>query len=429
MKTNYLKQAWLSIRQQPMVSTVSIAGTALAIFLIMIVVMITEVQTAPFAPESNRDRWLVQKYASIHHESWDEGNSSNGAMGFNMVKATFYEMKTPEAVTAFDVYQEMASLSVPGKPAFGAECRGVDDGYWKVMDFTFIDGKPFSKADFDSAIPVAVLSESVARRLFGSTDVIGREFEINHAPYKVCGVVKDVSNLATNAYSELWVPFTTTNTVKSSWSDYMGMLSGIILAKDPADFPAIREEYNMLFDKLGDEAKINGWDFILLDRPYTQEVAAATPWANMGPDMENIRRRRLIVYLILLIVPAINLSSMTHSRLQRRREEIGVRRAFGAKRSTIIRDIFIENLVITVIAGLIGLAMSLVFAFVWGGSIFSPGYGASLSASGLSLDVLFHWSTFLWAMIFCFLLNLFSAGIPSWNASRINIVNAISGKR
>lgn len=59
MKTNYIKLAWASIRQQPVVSTVSIAGTALAIFLIMIMVMMTEIKTAPFAPESNRDRWLV----------------------------------------------------------------------------------------------------------------------------------------------------------------------------------------------------------------------------------------------------------------------------------------------------------------------------------------------------------------------------------
>lgn len=429
MKTNYLKQAWASIRQQPVVSSVTIAGTALAIFLIMIVVMMREISTAPFAPESNRDRWLVQKFASIRNKDWGENDSSNGALGFNTVKAVFYEMKTPEAVTAFDIYQDMASLAVPGKPAFGAECRGVDDGFWKVMDFTFISGKPFTKSDFDSGITVAVINESVARRLFGSTDVIGREFTINHAPYKVCGVVKDVSNLAQQAYSEVWVPITTTNAASFSWSEYMGGLSAIILAKDPADFPAIREEYNMLFKKLGDEAKINGWEFILRDRPYTQEVAAATPWANGDPDMDSARRKKFIIYFILLIVPAVNLGSMTQSRLQRRREEIGVRRAFGAKRSTIVTDIFIENLAITVIAGLIGLGMSVVFALIWGETIFLPGYGASATASGISFNILFHWSTFLWAMVFCFFLNLLSAGIPSLNASRVNIVNALAGKR
>lgn len=430
MKINYFKQAWASMRQQPVVSTVSVIGTALAIFLIMIVVMILEIEIVPFAPESNRDRWLVQRFGSIKHKQWGENDSSNGPLGYNAIKAVFYEMKTPEAVTAFEVNPEIASLSVPGQPAFGTEKLGVDHGFFDVMDFTFISGKPFTKADFESAIPMAVLSESTARRLFGSTDVTGREFSINHAPYRVSGVVKDVSNLAKLAYANVWIPFTTTNTAKYSWCSYMGGLSAVILAKDPSDFPAIREEYNRLFAKLGDEAKASGWEFIMRDRPYTQEVSANTPWANSSPDMDRVHRSHFIIYLILLLVPAVNLSSMTHSRLQRRREEIGVRRAFGAKRSTIVTDIFIENLVITILAGIIGLILSVVFALVWGGTLFAPSYGSgALTSTGVGIGMLFHWSTFGWAMLFCFILNLLSAGIPSWQASRINIVNAISGKR
>lgn len=429
MKTNYIRQAWASMRQQPVVSSVSVIGTALAIFLIMIVVMMQEIKTAPYSPESNRDRWLVQRYGSIKNKAWGEDNSSNGPLAYNTVKAVFYEMETPEAVTAFVGSPSVASLSVSGKPAFGAEKRDVDNGFFDVMDFNFISGKPFTKADFESAIPMAVINESTARRLFGSTDVTGREFNINHAPYRVSGVVRDVTNLALLAYAEVWVPFTTTNTANSSWCSYMGLLSAVILAKDPSDFPAIREEYNRLFAKLGDEAKTDGWEFIPRERPYTQEVTVNTPWANSTPDMGKVYRTRLIVYLILLIVPAVNLSSMTHSRLQRRREEIGVRRAFGAKRREIVTDIFIENLIITLIAGIIGFALSLVFATIWGGTIFMPSHGcSSLSLTGINLGTLIHWSTFGWAMLFCFFLNLLSTGLPAWQASRTNIVNALSGK-
>lgn len=129
MKINYIKQAWVSMRQQPVVSAVSVAGTALAIFLIMIVVMMQEVQVAPFAPESNRDRWLVQRCGSITNTQWGPDDSSNGALGFNTIKAVFYEMKTPEAVTAFQVDPEIVSVSVPGEPAFGTEALGVDNGF------------------------------------------------------------------------------------------------------------------------------------------------------------------------------------------------------------------------------------------------------------------------------------------------------------
>lgn len=428
MKINYLKQAWGSVRQQPVISAVSMIGTALAIFLIMVVVMIEEVKTASFAPESNRDRWLVQKFGSITNDSWPAESSSNGPLAYQAIKQVFYRMELPEAVTAYSTSPYVALFGLPGQAPFGAEVLDVDAGFWKVMDFTFTDGKPFSQEDFEAGLPVAILSESTARRLFGTTEVTGRKFQLNYVPYTVAGVVRDVSNLATTAYAEAWVPFTSTNTADVVWCDYMGTLSATILPRDKADIPAIREEYERLFAELGDEAKAKGWKFILRERPYTQEVTMHTTWANTGPDISAVHRKQYITYLILLLVPAVNLSSMTQSRLRRRSEEIGVRRAFGARRSSICIDIFLENLIITMIAGLVGLLLSVGFGLLFGATLFSPGYGVSLTSTGLSLGVLFHWSTFGWAMLFCFLLNLLSSGIPALHASRVNIVTALSGK-
>lgn len=203
----------------------------------------------------------------------------------------------------------------------------------------------------------------------------------------------------------------------------------IMLAKDKSDFPKIRDEHKRLFDALNKEAAAKGYKFLDMERPYTQEVAANTPWANMAPDMASVYKQKFITFLILLIVPAVNLSSMTHSRLVRRREEIGVRRAFGAKRSEIIMNLFMESLVITVIAGLIGLGLSLLCGLLFADSVFTPSiYSDNYTVTSISVSTLFHWSTFGWAMLFCFILNLLSAALPSINASKVNIVNAISGK-
>ena len=58
MIKQYFKTVWSQLKQQPVISAVSIIGTALAIFLIMLVVMIQQVKVAPYTPESNRDRFL-----------------------------------------------------------------------------------------------------------------------------------------------------------------------------------------------------------------------------------------------------------------------------------------------------------------------------------------------------------------------------------
>ena len=139
--------------------------------------------------------------------------------------------------------------------------------------------------------------------------------------------------------------------------------------------------------------------------------------------MESVRRHNLIVYTILLLIPAINLSSMTQSRLRRRREEIGVRRAFGATRFAIMSEIFIESLIITVAAGLIGLLLSILFLFLGGANVLASG----AEVTGLRLEMVFSMKVFGIALFFCFLMNLISALLPSWEASRTNIVNALTG--
>ena len=60
IKQNF-KQALAQLRQQPLLTTISVLGTALTICLIMVVVMQQQIKTTPFAPESNRNRLLHVK--------------------------------------------------------------------------------------------------------------------------------------------------------------------------------------------------------------------------------------------------------------------------------------------------------------------------------------------------------------------------------
>lgn len=274
MIKQYFAQAWAQLRQQPMMSAVSIAGTALAIFLIMLVVMMQQVKVAPFAPESNRDRFLHVKSMSISNSNWGDG-TSNGPMSVQTARECFQSLKTPEAVTIYTIFPVSTPVSLPGKPAVSVDLRQTDDIFWHVFDFSFINGKPYDKAVFDAGQPVAVLTESVARSLFGTTDVAGREFLLSHAPYRVAGVVKDVSTLADCAYGQVWVPYTSTGMDNETWNDrHMGMMSCTMLAHSRNDFPAIRQEAERRKSEYNTLIGENGWKLIYRNRPYDQEKNA-----------------------------------------------------------------------------------------------------------------------------------------------------------
>ena len=428
MIKQYFIQAWAQLRQQPLISTVSIAGTALAIFLIMLVVMMQQVKVEPFAPESNRDRFLHVKWMSLRNKDWGDG-TTNGPMSAQTARECFQSLKTPEVVTVYSAFPVSTPVSLPGQSATGVDLLQTDDVFWKVFDFSFIDGKPFDKATFDAGQPVAVITESVARTLFGTTEVTGSEFLLSHAPYRVAGVVKDVSLLANSAYGQVWVPYTSTDITEDTWAgDHMGMMSCTMLAHSREDFPAIREEterrkqeYNTIIGK-------DGWEMIYRNRPYDQEKNAIAFGANVEPDVNAARRQRVVIFIILLIVPAINLSSMTQSRLRQRVAEIGVRRAFGSTRMELMGQIVSENLVVTLLAGVVGLLLSVAFAYLGNELFFAQEFTQTLNPPAVDASILLHASTFGWALLFCFVLNLMSSGIPAWKASRVGIVNALSGR-
>ena len=374
------------------------------------------------------DRFLHVKWMSISNSNWGDG-TSNGPMSAQTARECFQLLKTPEAVTIYTVFPISTPVSLPGSPAISVDLRQTDDIFWRVFDFSFIGGKPYDKATFDAGQPVAVLTESVVRSLFGTTDAVGREFLLNHAPYRVAGVVKDVSTLADCAYGQVWVPYTSTGMDKEAWNDrHMGMMSCTMLARSRDDFPAIRQEAERRKSEYNTLIGENGWKLIYRNRPYDQEKNAIAFGANIEPDVNAARRQRIIIFVILLIVPAINLSSMTQSRLRQRVSEIGVRRAFGSTRMELIGQIVAENLVMTLLAGVVGLLLSVAFAYVGNTLLFAQEFSQTLNPPEVDASILLHASTFGWAFMFCFVLNLMSSGFPAWKASRIGIVNALGGR-
>ena len=161
-------------------------------------------------------------------------------------------------------------------------------------------------------------------------------------------------------------------------------------------------------------------------QPDTQLAYLYRRWY-AEPDVPGVMLRYGIVIAILLLVPAVNLSGMTLSRMRRRMAEIGVRKAFGATGGELIRQVFFENFVLTLLAGVVGLALSYAATFLLNDFLFSNSTNAYLSGeTALTPGMLLSPWAFIAAFAFCLLMNVLSAGIPAWRASRMNITDAIN---
>lgn len=418
----YIKQIAGEMRRQPVIGAVTLIGTALAIFLIMIVVMMQEVKVAPIAPESNRDRFLHARF--FHRENLDgNGFGGSGTMSYQIAKRLYNGLEHTDTTAFFINGTYPLSAGVHGKTPIRIDMRNVDAAYWRVFDFTFIDGKPFTAEDVDAHLPKCIITESMARELFGTPQATGKDFNLDYfTTVTVSGVVKDVPTVTSLAYAQAWMP------LKEEHTDgrFMGPIHATILAKDKSDFQAIKQEVDRRVDALNAELKSEGFKMADHDAPYPQVALPLMRYSNVTPDYESSQRQRWLIYTILLIIPAINLSSMTQSRLRQRVSEIGVRRAFGCTRLGIMRDILAENLMITIAGGLLGFLFSVTFAWIAADSLFAS-HHFSHSETGVTPWMLLDGNVFIFALGFCFILNLLTASIPAWRASRLNPVEAIGG--
>ena len=396
----YIKQAFYQLRENRLISLVSIIGTALAICMIMVIVLVLEVRITDCVPEVNRSRSLYMKAMSIHQKGDTSDNSSNGCMSLTVAKECFKALTVPEAVTIVSTGGRMR-ISVPAGKMMTVDNLETDDTFWKVFSFDFIAGKPFTAADSESGLPKVVLSASVARNLFGTVEAVGRTVQLNLADYTVVGVVKDVSKLAVSSYAQIWIPFNSTEIARKCWYDNaMGTFRVVILAHSEKDFPAIREEAERLRQKFNDglqdsEIFYRGQPddrFSFIFRHWGRELQAKEAYLHY-----------LLVIVILLLVPAINLSSMTLSRMRKRMSEIGVRKAFGATANVLLRQVFYENLLLTLIAGAVGMLFSYACTFLLNDFLFSNSENrAQIGETSLSADMLNERrsNAFLWMELF-----------------------------
>lgn len=420
-----VKQALGMLKENPFFSLISILGTAMAIALIMIIVILYEIQTADYPPETNRSRTLF-----ICHADFQQKNShSYFAYGIPFVKACFYPLQTPEAVTAVSNTEATVVTTPDRTRRMKCDLKKTDAAYWQIFSFRFLSGHPFTPSDVESGIPNAVISRKVARRLFGKEEAVGEQIEVNRMPYRVAGVVADVSVLAAFGYAQVWVPYPASLLTdvldETDETGFTGDFQVLLLARTASDFPQIRQEVEAGVARMN--AGLRETKMGLMNQPDDQLKQSFRVWSSNEPDMLHIYLQYGLTVLIILLVPALNLSGLTTSRMQKRMAELGVRKAFGATRGKLVGQILMENFVLTLLGGAAGLLLSM-GVVVWMKDWLLGSWETVRLEGELAIGTLqfITPSVFLFALFFCLALNLLSALIPAWRASSCPIVESLA---
>jgi putative ABC transport system permease protein len=414
----YFKQTLRMLKQNSFISIISIAGTALAIMMIMTLIVSDEVKTLSIAPENNRYRTLYLTYQVKRDTVMNSTMAGN--LSPDIVSDYLLHLKTPQYVSAMNAYWpgNKTVVNVEGSPEYsGFVLRAVDERFWKLFAFDFTGGVPFTEEEFKSGIHNAVLSESTARSLFRGEKALGRTIQIGFRDFRVTGIVRDVSPVFKWAAGDIWAPYTSLGN---------GEAPGAVLlaAGSVKDFPAISAEVREVERKFGiDRASRT----LYLKGPQNQQTSVMNiKGMTMNEDelRESIRtakRRKAFIFLVLLIVPALNLSGFSLSQIRKRTAEIGIRKAFGARKHVILIQVLYENMMTSLAGGIIGLALSWAVVVRLKDWLLDVPPGSGVPVGALLSPVVFGL-----VLLACLALNLLSAGLSAWNASRMTIVNSLN---
>lgn len=398
----HLRIALYNIWHNKAYAAFCILGTALTFVFIILLLQFVHVIISDEPPLTYADRTITIP-SELLDKNGDELNIS--LMGIVQLRQL---VKDYEAVSL--AHHESANVFVNGRMK-SVIVNFVNDAYWDVKNFNFVEGRSFVKEDHAGPEPVAVIKESLAKRYFGKNSAVGKQFELQGITYTIIGVVEDFSVL-TDEWAGIWVSFRYNKYVPSGDPTYQ------IDYLFPADMPQAQMKSNVsqalsfYFQQQNKQADIS---------PEKLSTAKTSRIDNFGGNVL-LYGAGLIVSL-LLIIPAVNIVTLSVANVSTRSEEIAVRRALGATKASSFMQIIVENLILVFFGTVLGLLLTYPVIGLIETQLLDATNGEGVSLLG-SLN---YWVVLIGVLPLSVLFSLLSGGIPAYLVVKRNIADTLKG--
>ena len=413
MLTNSIKIAWKVLLRHPFYTFITLFGISLTLTVLMVLTSFLDHLIGAHYPETKRARSLYIERATLYDSA--KTSSSSSPISFKFLTDYTRTLKTAERVTIGSIANK-SSVYV-GSQKIDLHIKFTDADFWQVMDFTFLEGKPYNEQNIARGEYVAVITDSFKEQYFANADapVVGRTVDIEGIRYKVIGVVKGVPITRQFSYASVYLPYTAP---KSNYqtSGVQGNYMAVILAKNRSDFNQIQEEFQGHIAQIPLPGVQNGFKYGIVEvrsEPFDQFFLGTFTNHDAG-RMAVFYGVITFILLILMGLPAINLVNLNVGRIMERASEIGIRKAFGAPVRTLLWQFIVENIFITFIGAAIALAFTSVIIYL----INTSGWIAYA-------DLTINLSVFLISVLVALLFGLLSGVAPALRMSKLSVTEAL----
>jgi len=408
MLKNYFKIAIAVLRRRKFFTFISLFGISFTLTILLVLTAFIDKVVGDNYPDKKRDRSLYIN----NLEEVGNGNMNGGSLSFYFLDHYGKSLKTPVKIAIFTGFKGTNTYINNKKIALNY--KYTDAPYWDILDYDFLEGKAFSKKQVENAEKVAVISEDMKDEYFGDvTSAVGKYIEADNVKYRVCGVVKNVPVTSYMTYSDIYLPYTVS---KGDYKNkaYRGEYMAILLAGSKADVQKMHDEYEQMVQRLPMEDK-------MYDKVYSHARPYIDAYINIGNEDESglsavLTVISIFVFLFMLL-PTLNLVNINITRIMERSSEIGVRKAFGASSKTLVYQFIVENIILTLLGGIIGVILSFICIEILN--------SANLIAN---LELSINFMVLFVGLLICLFFGLLSGVYPAWRMSKLNVVTALKAQ-
>ncbi|PWT99330.1 MAG: ABC transporter permease [Bacteroidetes bacterium] len=420
MFRNYFKTAWRNIKRQKAYSFINILGLSIGIAACLLILQYVSFELSYENFQVNKDRIY-----RVQQDRFDNGKiSTQWAAGAFGVGNAFKDA-IPEIEDYVKVVQNgNVTTEAKNQPIKIEKVYFSNASFFKIFTFPLIAG------DKNNALKepfTAALSETTAKRIFGTTNVVGKPLQLNrNSNYTITAVYKDApvntqlrpDMLLSYATFQKWTTDSTGRGPETAWQ-WDGCLTYLLIHKG-TDPKVVEKKFVPIVKKFTDEdmKKYNA-GVIYHMQPLTDIHLYSHYMMEPGENGDGKTVYLLLgIALFIVVIAWINYVNLATARAITRAREVGVRKAVGSQRRQLIVQFLSESAVLN------GFALILAILIVM---LAIPGFN-SISGQHLSLS-LFAKANFWIGLSVLFLIGVFFSGLyPAFVLSGFNPVDVLKGK-
>jgi putative ABC transport system permease protein len=244
-------------------------------------------------------------------------------------------------------------LIANGNNSFKRSAKFAEPDILKMYDYQFIAGDPKTALSNPESV---ILTESTAKILFGTADVLNRSVRFqDQSDLTVTGVIRDLPENSSNKFDYLmpWSFYTTIdgNARDVNWSNYSYIT--LVSLNPEANIDAVNKKIDALVRR-NNKSKFQ--PFFLFPLSKLHLFGKFENGKSVGGAIEQIWLFMGLAFGILLIA-CINFMNMATAKSEKRAKEVGIKKTIGATRSSLVVQFLTESMVLTLIGVMLAIIL------------------------------------------------------------------------